>query len=230
MGTAGARGHHLPSLVGRGHHLPGVEGHPLSSETTGLGTTAGSLWASHSEGAGREAGGIGHIAGKGHASLGFQGTFNYFFHFLGPLCNTRAPFPLLICFWRCTSFHNLCSMFKAAFGFLLCPWEAAGTPQPTTEHRCCCAQPCTGLSHATSTVTMLTQGTQCAGALIHLPGACPKCQHHCGIRAVHRDQDRRCRSSPRPWAASVPQAPLWSYLGLLDIDPGRPLVDSLIEN
>lgn len=27
-----------------------------------------------------------------------------------------------------------------------------------------------------------------------------------------------------------PAVPLWSYLALLDIDPGRPLVDSLIEN
>lgn len=100
----------ITSLVCRGHHLPGVEGHPLSRETTGLGAPASSLWASQSEVAGRVAGGIGHIAGKGHASLDFQGTSNYFFHFLEPLCNARAPFPLLTCFWRCTGFCNLCSM------------------------------------------------------------------------------------------------------------------------
>ena len=43
----------------------------------------------------------------------------------------------------------------------------------------------------------------------------------CGGRGVRKDLGRGSIS---------PTIPLWSYLALLDIDPGRPLVDSLIEN
>lgn len=85
--VGGHRGHHLPCSKEASSPLwwggditfPEWRGHPLCSETTGLGATAGSLWASQSEGAEGVAGGIGHIAGKGRASLDFQGTFNFFF-------------------------------------------------------------------------------------------------------------------------------------------------------
>lgn len=37
-------------------------------------------------------------------------------------------------------------------------------------------------------------------------------------------------AAPEALGSISPTIPLWSYLALLDIDPGRPLVDSLIEN
>lgn len=37
-------------------------------------------------------------------------------------------------------------------------------------------------------------------------------------------------AAPEALGSIRPTIPLWSYLALLDIDPGRPLVDSLIEN
>ena len=37
-------------------------------------------------------------------------------------------------------------------------------------------------------------------------------------------------AAPEALGSIGPTVPLWSYLALLDIDPGRPLVDSLIEN
>lgn len=37
-------------------------------------------------------------------------------------------------------------------------------------------------------------------------------------------------AAPEAWDNVHPTVLLWSYLALLDIDPGRPLVDSLIEN
>lgn len=141
----------ITSLVWRGHHL--------SSATMGLEATASSLWASQSKGAGRVAGGIGHIAGEGHASLDFQGTFNYFFQFLEPLCNTWEPFPLLRCFWRCTGFRNLCSMVYGSIWVLAlllgsC-WNPL-TPPPTAD--AAVHSPALGFPHTASTSNGVNTG------------------------------------------------------------------------
>lgn len=146
----------VTSLVGRGHHLPMWRGHPLSSGTTGLGTTASSLWASQSEGAGRVAGRIGHIAGKGHASLDFQALLIISFTFWD-LCVTHGHLSHFLYIFGDAQVSITCvPCLRQRLGSCSVPGKLLEPPDPPLSSAAAVHSPALGFPTPPVPVTMLT--------------------------------------------------------------------------